>query len=317
VRTSWDEAAGRIDVDANWEAIQGAGIGVTYLGHAQYPAALGDDAEPPGVLFWAGDLDLLNRSCVAIVGSRRCTGYGREVAHAIALGLVRAGVVVVSGLALGIDGAAHTGALADPTGTTIGVAASGVDVPYPRRHTGLWSEVVARGVIISETPPGRPAQAWRFPARNRVIAALGAKVVVVESQQGGGSMLTVAAADQRSVDVLVVPGPVNSPASAGTNELLRSGSTPVRHARDVLDELGDFRSWDDGQGQLAVLTPPRPKLDALGRQVLAAVDRTPTTVATMVERTGLAPAALSAAAMKLERLGLIRGQPGWWERSPR
>jgi DNA processing protein len=180
----------------------------------------------------------------------------------------------------------------------------------------LWSEVIARGVIISETPPGRPAQAWRFPARNRVIAALAKKVVVVESQEGGGSMLTAHAADRRSVDVLVVPGPVNSPASAGTNELLRSGSTPVRHARDVLDEMGDFRSWVDGQGQLAVITPASVKLDALGRQVMAAVDSTPTSVASMVERTGLAPAALSAAAMKLERLGLIRGQPGWWERTP-
>jgi predicted Rossmann fold nucleotide-binding protein DprA/Smf involved in DNA uptake len=110
---------------------------------------------------------------------------------------------------------------------------------------------------------------------------------------------------------------VTSPASAGTNELLRTGSTPVRHARDVLDELGDFRSWDDGQGQFDMLAPRPAKLDALGRQVMAAVDSTPTSVATMVERTGLAPAALSAAAMKLEALGLIRGQPGWWEKTPR
>jgi DNA processing protein len=314
-RVEWDAAAGRIDVLGNWATVGSAGIGVTFLGDAGYPSSLRGDPEAPGVLFWSGDPSLLGRTCVAIIGTRRCTSYGREVAHDIALGLARAGVCVVSGLALGIDGAAHQGALADMAGTTVGVAASGVDVPYPRRHARLWADVLARGVIISETPPGRPAQAWRFPARNRVIAGLAKKVVVVESHQGGGSMLTVAAADKRDVDVLVVPGPVNSPSSAGTNELLRTGSTPVRHARDVLDELGDFRPWSDGQGRLPGLSPPAVRLDASSRDILAAVDRTPTTVATIVERTGLAPGALSSALLKLEGLGLLRGHAGWWERT--
>jgi DNA processing protein len=311
----WDEAARRTDVGANWEAMVAGGIGVTYLGDADYPAALERDPEPPGVLFWAGDLAVLQRPCVAIVGTRRCTSYGREVAHGIGLGLARAGVCVVSGLALGIDGAAHAGALADVAGTTVGVAASGVDVPYPRRHTALWSQVVARGAVISETPPGRPAQAWRFPSRNRVIAGLARRVVVVESHLGGGSMLTVTAALDRGIDVLAVPGPVTSPASAGCNELLRSCGIPVRHARDVLDELGDFRPWQDGQGRLPGVAPPAVKLDRPARQILSAVGYTPTPVAAVVERTGLAPAALSTTLMKLEGLGLIRGHGGWWERT--
>jgi DNA processing protein len=313
-RAEWDEAAGRIDVGARWTSMTSAGIGVTFLGHVAYPPSLQHDPEPPGVIFWSGDLSVLQRTCVAIVGTRHCTSYGREVAHDIALGLARAGVCVVSGLALGIDGAAHRGALAAMGGTTVGVAASGVDVPYPRRHAGLWAEVVSRGVVVSETPPGRPAQAWRFPARNRIIAGLAKRVVVVESHQGGGSMLTVSAADKRGVDVLAVPGPVTSPASAGTNELLRTGGTPVRHARDVLDELGDFRPWSDGQGELPGLSPPAVRLDRSTRQVLEAVDRTPTPVGTIVQRSGLAPGALSSTLLKLEGLGLIRGHAGWWER---
>lgn len=172
--------------------------------------------------------------------------------------LAAAGICVVSGLALGIDGAAHAGALSfgqDVTGSTsrrgtgatgaapappAGVGASGVDVPYPRRQTRLWEQVAQIGVILSETPPGRPAQAWRFPARNRIIAALSQMVVVVESHQAGGSLITAEAAIYRGIDVRAVPGPVRSPASAGSNQLLHDGPAPVRNAQDVLDGLGIF-----------------------------------------------------------------------------
>ncbi len=240
---SWRDLARRVDPPHWWAHRAEAGIGVTWLGNPQYPAALVNDPEPPGVLFWRGSLSNLARPCVAIVGTRRATPDGRAVAFELGRDLASAGVCVVSGLALGIDGAAHAGVLraeSELRAGPAGVAASGVDVPYPRRHAALWEEVVAAGVIVSETLPGRPAQAWRFPVRNRVIAGLVAMVVVVESHRSGGSLITAEAAFARGIDVRVVPGPVHSSASEGSNQLLYDGPGPVRDAQDVLDGLGMF-----------------------------------------------------------------------------
>jgi DNA processing protein len=330
-RMPWATAARSMDVAGNWSALAGAGIGVTCLGQPDYPVALRDDPEPPGVLFWRGDLGALERRCVAIVGTRRCTHSGREVAFEMGRALTDAGVCVVSGLALGIDGAAHAGALASRAegggGRTVGIAASGVDVPYPRRHAALWSRVIAAGAILSETAPGRQALSWRFPARNRIIAGLARAVVVVESRAGGGSMHTVMAAAARGVDVLVVPGPVHSPASAGTNQLLTEGCPPVRHAGDVLDALGDVRPWPPParaapgrrRGQVAPAardsSPALPGLDAQSQIVLAAVDWTPTPPGVIAERTRLAIGPLSTVLRRLEELALLRDDGGCWTRS--
>jgi len=308
-----------VDVAATWSALTEAGIGVTCLGQADYPVALRDDPQPPGVLFWRGDLGSLHRRSVAIVGTRRCTHYGREVAFALGRDLAEAGVCVLSGLALGIDGAAHAGALAGESGAgPVGVAASGVDVAYPRRHAALWSSVIAHGAMLSETPPGQPAQAWRFPARNRIIAGLAGAVVVVESRAAGGSMLTVAAALDRGVQVLAVPGPVRSPASAGTNQLLVEGSSPVRHAGDVLDALGDVRPWPPPAASISVHgasdTGTGRGLDHQSQHVLAAVDWVPTPAGVIAQRTGLAIGPLSAALHLLEKLALVRDQSDGWTR---
>ena len=244
-RRSWADFARRLEPVPWWEPWKAAGVRVTWREGPIYPSSLIEDPEPPGVLFWRGSLECLQSLCVAIVGTRNATPDGRAIAFELARDLVEAGVCVVSGLALGIDGAAHAGALASvrsgAPGCTVGVAASGVDVPYPRRHTSLWQEVAQTGAILSETPPGRPAQAWRFPSRNRVIAGLAQMVVVVESHMCGGSLITAEAAIERGVEVRVVPGPVHSPASAGSNQLLYDGPGPVRDARDVLDALGVVR----------------------------------------------------------------------------
>jgi DNA processing protein len=314
-RLPWDVVASSVDVAGRWESFQSAGIRVTYLGRPDYPAALIGDPLPPAVLFWRGDLAVLDRVCVAIVGTRRCTSYGLDVARRMASDLARAGLAVVSGLALGIDGAAHTGALEALGPTTVGVAASGVDVVYPPRHARLWAEVVERGAVVSETAPGQSAQSWRFPARNRILAGLSRAVVVVEAHVGGGTMHTVEAAADRGVDVLAVPGPVTSPASAGTNQLLRDGRPPVRDFRDVLDELGDFRALTAGQSPLAGIAPPAVRLDGNARQVIAAIDWTPTATATIAERAGLPLRLLSATLVRLEAMGMIRGEGGWWERA--
>jgi DNA processing protein len=245
---AWAEVANQLDVGALWARCQHSGISVTWAGAPDYPTVMKGGPSPAGVLFWAGDIGALDgRPRAAVIGTRRCTPEGATVAHQLGYDLSRAGVCVVSGLALGIDGAAHAGALAwvrdregpaVPAGSTVGVAASGVDVVYPRQHGALWREVVRLGAVISETPPGQPAQAWRFPSRNRVIAALAQIVVVVECHASGGSWHTVDAATMRGTDVGAVPGSVYSSASVGTNLLIHDGAVPVRDARDVLDVLG-------------------------------------------------------------------------------
>jgi DNA processing protein len=244
-RVDWDVAARRFDVGSVWATVRAARIGVTWWGGAEYPAVLRTDPLPPAVLFWRGSLDSLDGPCVALVGTRHATAEGRALAFEMGRDLARAGVCVVSGLALGIDGASHRGALSVPRqGTTIGVAASGVDRPYPSRHRDLWEEVVASGAVLSETPPSYPPQTWRFPARNRIIAGLVSMVVVVESHAAGGSLITAEAALERGVEVRAVPGPVRSSASAGTNQLLYDGPGPVRDATDILLALGAAVSGD-------------------------------------------------------------------------
>ncbi len=197
-----------------------------------------DDPEPPLAVVVRGDRDLLNRRpAVALVGTRRPTGLGRAVADELGATLAEAGVVIVSGLALGIDGAAHRGALR-VGGGTIAVVGSGVDRPYPARHGELWDTIAEDGLLVSEYGLGVPPARWRFPARNRLIAALAESTVVVESQARGGALSTAAEALERGRSVGAVPGSVRSPASDGTNALLVDGAAPVRGAVDVFDLLG-------------------------------------------------------------------------------
>jgi DNA processing protein len=334
---SWQEAARRIDPPGWWARYEGRGVGVTWLGDPYYPAALVDDPDPPGVLFWRGSLRHLDRPCVAIVGTRRATPDGRAVAFELGRDLAQAGICVVSGLALGIDGAAHAGALtvrSEATGTAdqaegratgamtspgpAGVAASGVDVPYPRRHARLWERVADEGVLLSETLPGRAAQAWRFPARNRIIAGLARMVVVVESHQGGGSLITAEAAIARGIELRVVPGPVHSSASAGSNQLLYDGPGPVRNARDVLDGLGIFLSGTGSPSAPAAArqTPTEDELDADACRVLDAVLWRPTSFNQVVERSQISVVATARRLDSLEALGFVGRDGGWWVRRP-
>ena len=196
------------------------------------------DPEPPALLFARGDLDVLRAPVmVAIVGTRQCTTVGRQVATDLGAELAEAGVVVVSGLAAGIDACAHRGALAGG-GRPLAVVGTGLDVVYPAANRRLWARVADAGLLASEAPAGTPPDRWRFPARNRLIAALADVVVVVESHRTGGSMHTVHEAAERGRLVMAVPGSVTSAASEGTNQLLSEGCPPVRGAADVLDALG-------------------------------------------------------------------------------
>lgn len=303
----WRDAARATDPGDVVGACAAADIRVVPLGDGDYPAMLAADPEPPAVLFVRGDLAALAHRRAAIVGTRRCTSSGASVAAQLGRGLAAAGVAVVSGLALGIDGAAHTGALAAGAAPPIGVVGSGLDVVYPRRHQALWDDVAARGLLVGEAPPGARPERWRFPARNRILAALAEVVVVVESHARGGSQHTVDAALERDVPVMAVPGSVRCPAAAGTNLLLADGVPPVLDARDVLVALG-------------VPPPPTsrarvaPATDAVGAALLDALGDEPASIDQLASRTGRPVPAVAAALHRLQAGGLVHLERGWWRR---
>lgn len=236
VVAGWEQALRGIDPLERWAAHEAADLTLLTPGHRAWP--FGDDPEPPLILWARGRVELLGRRpAAAIVGSRRCTAIGARVAGALGAGLAAAGVAVVSGLAAGIDAAAHRAVVA-AGGDAVAVVATGADVVYPPSSAHLWSQVAEVGVVVGEAPLGVGGQRWRFPARNRLVAGLAQAVVVVESHARGGALHTVTEAERRQVPVLAVPGSVLSPASAGTNQLLFDGAGVARDALDVLGVLG-------------------------------------------------------------------------------
>jgi DNA processing protein len=204
-----------------------------------FPVGLTDAADAPWALFGRGDALLLRRlapnEAVTVVGSRRASSYGREVARELGRELATAGLVVVSGLAFGIDACAHRGAI--DSGKTVAVLGCGADVAYPAAHRSLWRRIGERGLVLSELPPGTSAWRWSFPARNRIMAALSGMTVVVEAAERSGSLITADLAADLGRDLGAVPGPVSSRLSAGPNNLLAGGACLVRDAQDVLDAM--------------------------------------------------------------------------------
>lgn len=311
---AWAAAGQGADPRATLAAHRAAGVLVLLEGDARYPAVLRGDLAPPAVLFAQGSLASLEGPRAAIVGTRRCTGVGAGMARELGRELAVAGVAVVSGLALGIDGAAHRGVL-DALGRAphdaagpVAVVGSGLDVVYPSRHRDLWLAVRDRGLLLSEAPLGTRPAPWRFPARNRLIAALADVVVVVESHVTGGSLLTVGEAERRDVPVLAVPGSVRSPAAAGTNHLLADGCHPVRDVTDVLVALG----LTPAAQRRAVEHRPTP--DRAGAAVLEALDWEPATLEHLAVRTGLPLGELVLAVEALVADGWLRVDGGWYER---
>jgi DNA processing protein len=204
-----------------------------------FPAGLRDAADAPWALFGRGDPGLLERlepeGAVTVVGARRASAYGREVARELGRELAAAGLAVVSGLAFGIDACAHRGAL--DSGLTVAVLGCGADVAYPAAHRSLWRRIGERGLVLSELPPGAGAWRWTFPARNRIMAALAGMTVVVEAAERSGSLITADLAADLGRDLGAVPGPVGSRLSAAPHNLLAGGACLVRGAQDVLDAM--------------------------------------------------------------------------------
>jgi len=298
----------RLDVDGLHEAVAQAGLEAACRHDPAYPARLRDLDDAPAVLFVAGGAqrltDLVGGNleqgprAVAVVGTRRASVDGLEVARGLGRGLAAAGVTVVSGMALGVDSASHTGGL-ESSGRTVAVLAGGADVPYPPSKAGLHRLIAEHGCVVSELPPGFVAMRWCFPARNRIIAALGHMTIVVEAARRSGSLITAEIATDLGREVGAVPGPVMAWRSAGTNALLRDGATLIRNARDALDAaVGVDR---DDVPIVAVEPRLRDLLGAVadGRDTLAALTRAPADVA-----------ATLAALTELELLGRLRRAPG-------
>jgi DNA processing protein len=311
-------AATRIDPAEVWERCRRSGVGVTSLGAPAYPASLAEDPAAPVVLFHRGVPDALAARRVAVVGTRRATGYGLRQAATLAASLSEAGVCVVSGLALGIDAAAHRGVLeaqgAAGGAPGVAVVAGGPDAPGPARNAHLARGLVdGGGAVLSEVPPGVRPEPWRFPVRNRILAALGEVLVVVESAGAGGSMHTVRESLARGRTVLAVPGPVDSPASEGTNALLADGALLCRGADDVLLALG----WSGTHRSVGPPDDRRPIPTGPAATVLDAVDWRPVPLDVLVEQTGLSLVEVAAAVRSLEESGWLLRRSGWIERVAR
>ena len=266
-----------------------------------YPKLLSQIPDPPGVLWLRGDADaeVLGRTALAIVGARACSGYGRAVARSLAREVAAAGVVVVSGLARGIDGEAHLGAL--ETGTTVAVLGCGVDRDYPAAHARLARQIVeSGGLVVSEYEPGVEPAPWRFPARNRIIAGLALATVVVEARERSGALITADFALEDGREVLAVPGEITSGLSRGTNALLRLGATPATSAADVLESL------DLVAPEPVSVVPDDPAAKAL----LAAVEEGGRTLDELGRATGLTAGPLAAALSLLELAGAVSVEDG-------
>lgn len=283
------------------------GIAVLTPHDRDYPDVIGDDPQAPAVLFALGDLGALARRRVGVVGTRHATATGRATAAELAQGLARHGVSVVSGLARGIDGAAHK-AVVEVGGQAIGVVGSGLDVVYPREHAELWDAVATTGLLLSELPPGVRPEPFRFPLRNRILAMLAEVLVVVESRATGGSLITADEAARRGRVVMAVPGSVRNPAATGTNDLLADGAVPARDLTDVLVALG-----------LQTCAPPSPAqhvrpVDELDRYLDELLIGGGRSLDDLIRTTGRSLSEVARSVSRLEALGLITESDGWFER---
>ena len=277
------------------------------LDDADYPRCLLEIGDPPPVLYCLGRRELLRNPALAIVGSRNATPQGIADARAFAQALSSAGLTIVSGLALGIDAAAHRGGLAGP-GSSMAVTGTGLDRVYPAENRALAHELAANGLLISEFAPGTPPLPYNFPRRNRVVSGLARGVLVIEATLKSGSLISARFAAEQGREVFALPGSIHSPFSKGCHRLLRDGAKLVETADDVLVELG-LTTGAQSRGAVAE-TATDDELTADERAVIAAMGHTPTGVDAIAARSGLAPESVAAALTALEIAGRAAPLPG-------
>ena len=293
----WRAFERHFDERAYLEQLAAAGYGFLPCSSASFPPLLRAIHDPPGGLFRRGGAapEVLSRPAVAVVGARACSGYGASVGRSLGRELAAAGLVVVSGLARGIDAEAHRGAL-EASGTTVAVLGCGIDRDYPAAHAELARRVAGAGVIVSEYAPGVEPAPWRFPARNRLVAGLCAATVVVEARERSGALITADLALEEGREVFAVPGEITSSLSAGTNALLKLGAAPLTSAADVLASFGIEPEPVQGEGS--------PLLELL-----------PASADELVRRTGLGADEVARALVELELEGRVAMHDGVYRRA--
>ena len=297
VRAPRDQAfrafARAFDEDAYLARLRDAGVRWIARSAAEFPPLLHAIHDPPPGLFVRGENgpDLLRRATVAVVGARSCSPYGAQVARMLGRELAAAGLVVVSGLARGIDGEAHRGAL-ESGGVTVGVLGCGIDRDYPTAHRELAARIRATGATVSEYAPGVEPAPWRFPARNRIIAGLSAATVVVEARDRSGALITADLALEEGREVFAVPGEITSSLSSGTNDLLKLGASPLTGSADLLDVFG-----------LTAAETEAAELGSSAEMVLALLRDGPASADELARATGLEAGALASALTELELAG--------------
>ncbi len=289
------------------ERLRNSDIQLLCYDDPQYPSQLRTIHDPPLLLYCRGNLACLKEKSIAIIGSRAATTYGKRISGMLARDLARNNIVVVSGLAMGIDGYAHAGTL-EAGGETVAVLGCGVDVVYPRSHTDLYQQVARRGLLVSEYPLGTKPDGFRFPARNRIISGLSLGVIVVEATCKSGSLITARLALDQGREVFAVPGRIDSKKSEGTHRLLQQGAHLAQSAQDVIEEL---------QMAAAMHEPVRPNEETGTVEVsdkethlLEFIDVYPVDIDELSEKTGMASGALHDLLLRLELKGLIRQLPG-------
>lgn len=287
---------------------QDAGYGVVVLTEPEYPALLKEIPDPPALLFYDGTFDP-NAPCISIVGSRNATRYGIDTAHYLAGRLTAFGFTIVSGMALGIDTAAHKGALENDTGQTLAVLGSGLDHIYPRHNRPLYSRIRKQGAVISEFFPDTAPLPANFPRRNRIIAGLSCGTVVVEAAQKSGSLITARLAGEYNREVFAVPGSIKSSKSRGTHHLIKQGAHLIENEMDIIDELSQF-VHAAYKASSCEPTKNKPAMDKIQTMVYKHLDLYPEHIDHITASSGLTSAQVSAALLDLELSGLIVRHPG-------
>ncbi|MBS4022441.1 MAG: DNA-processing protein DprA [Dethiobacter sp.] len=290
----------RIEPYLEWERLIGGGISLVTLFHPHYPQLLQQIYDPPTVLFYRGDLGILEMPCIAVVGARKATEYGKTVAFRLSADLARSGIAVVSGMARGIDTSAHQGAL-QSGGKTAAILGCGLDICYPPENLRLRERIAGSGVIVSEFPPGTQPKPAHFPLRNRIISGLSLATVVVEAGEKSGALITADCALEHGREVFAVPGSVNSPNSRGCHRLLKEGAALAENAGDILLELG--LNAKNEIAKTCELTPEQMK-------ILVSMEFEPVHFDDLLVRCGVEASALAAAMVELELASIVRKMPG-------
>jgi DNA processing protein len=299
-----------VDAEAELELCRKLGVEVVAAGDEGYPPTLAEIPDPPSLLYVRGKIEPADQIAIALVGSRKCTSYGLRIAERLATSLARVGLTVVSGLARGIDAAAHRGAL-NGGGRTLAVLANGLSEIYPPEHEDLARDVAASGALISESPMRQGPLAGLFPQRNRIISGLSLGVVVVEATPRSGSLSTAKHATEQNREVFAVPGPVDSLPSRGCHFLIRDGARLVETVDDILEELGPLvREVKAKPEEPAIRHPAELSLSDQERTLLGRLDDRPVSVDELIVGSGLTASQVMATLSVLEMRRLVRRQPG-------